>query len=650
MEKKLKISGRDALGYLFLGLSVIMLGRSLMLCFSNDIWYDELFTVGMIEHSYGDLIAFTARDVHPPLYYCIVKLVVDLCKLISAQANPVVTAKIVSVLPYFILLLYSVTFIRRRFGIFTGGLFLFCAISMPQLSGYTVEVRMYSWALLFVTAAFLHAHGAVTGGRSEILRTECNGVTQDENRVLNMKRTALKMKQGQIVRTLHAAALVFCGLAAAYTQYFACVAVIMVYLYVLVVFLIRDRGRIKEWLLWVAVSIAGYAPWLYTLFTQITAVNENYWILPLSWRSLGGCVKFLMKPAFAHETLSTVLAVVMFIVYIGVIVCGGIFGYKSRFGIIKKLSHNSREICKKTVCNETESNASMQNDSGQNNNGCNANAGSAVGRKADDTNDTNDTRRDASEQSMKQSTIPAKNKGGMESIYCWNRAGFIAAGIGVLAGLVLFGFAASMLLRPIFVYRYMIPATGCFWLSFAVGLDRLMAGAVEDGRFWNKETGLRGSRFLLLRILPSAITVFVVIIGLRGYRAFMGEEEYKMLLMEQTETALSSIAPDDIVIYNFDQVQAVTSYYLDDGMSSFLWRGTPEGLIQDIIRPYDTAEETEQIRRWCEDGRTVWFIGSFNSRDDIVAEWEEDGLKIEETGSYLLERYWFNLYKVSVSV
>lgn len=624
MEKKLKISGRDALGYLFLGLSVIMLGRSLMLCFSNDIWYDELFTVGMIEHSYGDLIAFTARDVHPPLYYCIVKFVVDLCKLISAQTNPVVTAKIVSVLPYFILLLYSVTFIRRRFGIFTGGLFLFCAISMPQLSGYTVEVRMYSWALLFVTAAFLHAYGAVSiSGRCAVR-----------------------------VRKLHAAALVFCGLAAAYTQYFACVAVTMVYLYVLVVFLIRDRGRIKEWLLWVAVSVAGYAPWLYTLFTQITAVNENYWILPLSWRSLGGCVKFLMKPAFMNETLSTALAVVMFIVYIGVIVCEGIFGYKSRFGIIKKLSYNSREICKKTVCNETESNASRQNDSGQNNNGCNANAGSAVGRKAsnNNTNDTNDTRRDASEQSMKQSTIPAKNKGDMESIYCWDYAGFIVAGIGVLAGLVLFGFAASMLLRPIFVYRYMIPATGCFWLSFAVGLDRLMAGAVEDGHAWNKETGLRGSHFLLLRILPSAITVFVVIIGLRGYRAFMGEEEYKMLLMEQTETALSSIAPDDIVIYNFDQVQAVTSYYLDDGMSSFLWRGTPEGLIQDIIRPYDTAEETEQIRRWCEDGRTVWFIGSFNSRDDIVAEWEEDGLKIEETGSYLLERYWFNLYKVSVSV
>ena len=124
MNQIKKLTGRDILGYLLLGLSVIMLGKSLTLCFSSDIWYDELFTVGMIEHSYGDLIAFTARDVHPPLYYCIVKILVDLCKLISVQANPVVIAKIVSVLPYFILLIYSVSFIRKRFGIFTGGIFL----------------------------------------------------------------------------------------------------------------------------------------------------------------------------------------------------------------------------------------------------------------------------------------------------------------------------------------------------------------------------------------------------------------------------------------------------------------------------------------------------------------------------------------------
>ena len=60
MGKKQKYQGRDIAGFLLLGLSLIMLGKSEMLCFSNDIWYDELFTVGLAEHSYGELVRLTA--------------------------------------------------------------------------------------------------------------------------------------------------------------------------------------------------------------------------------------------------------------------------------------------------------------------------------------------------------------------------------------------------------------------------------------------------------------------------------------------------------------------------------------------------------------------------------------------------------------
>ncbi|MDE7187073.1 MAG: hypothetical protein K2O13_06150, partial [Lachnospiraceae bacterium] len=184
----------------------------------------------------------------------------------------------------------------------------------------------------------------------------------------------------------------------------------------------------------------------------------------------------------------------------------------------------------------------------------------------------------------------------------------------------------SMLVRPVFVYRYMIPAMGCFWLAFAAGAD-----AVFRGRYV-------AAGFLLL---------FVISIGLRDYRAFMGEEEYKILLMKETADALSDIEPGDAVIYNFDQVQAVTSYYLPEETDSYLWCGTPEELIQDMTRPYGSMEDAAQIRALCGQGRSVWFIGSFNSREDIVAQWVAEGLKAEETGSYLLERYWFNLYKIS---
>lgn len=236
MNFREKMTGRDIAGFALLGLSLIMLCRSVMLCFSNDIWYDELFTVGLAEHSYGELVRLTAADVHPPLYYCIVKLFSDLCKLIMPEAGTIIPAKIVSVLPYFILLLYAVTFIRKRFGMFVGGMFLFCVTAMPQLSAYTVEMRMYGWALLFVTAAFLHAYA---------------------------------LNKSYVNYSLHGAALVLYGLAAAYTQYFACVAVVMVYLFLLLAFWLRDGRRIREWLLYVAVSVICYVPWLSALAGQI---------------------------------------------------------------------------------------------------------------------------------------------------------------------------------------------------------------------------------------------------------------------------------------------------------------------------------------------------------------------------------------------
>ena len=564
------VPGRDILGYLLLGVSVVLLGRSLVLCFSNDIWYDELFTVGMIGHSYGELVGLTARDVHPPLYYMITKFFVDLCKLLLPGVRAVAAAKIVSVLPYFVLLLYSVTFIRKRFGIFTGGVFLFCVTSMPQLSGYTVEVRMYSWALLFVTAAFLHGYGAVQGpedeeerrhGRLSAAAYGAVDMPKGEKAGGSDRTKGMRQKISAQSQKLHGAAMACYALAAAYTQYFAAVAAAMVFLYVLFELLRRDRRRIREWFLWVAAAAAGYTPWLVALYRQVTAVNANYWILPLSWRTFGGCVKFLMKPAFTNDTLNVVLAVVMTGIYAAVMIRQVYFLIKS--------CHNGREN------------------------------GAASSRIV-----------------------------------------FMLAGPGVLAGVVLFGFAASMLLRPVFVYRYMIPAMGCFWLSFAVGLHEIwQAGIPEDG------TEGRGGFF---KMLPAAALLFVVVVGLRDYRAFMGEEEYKIRLMKETETALSSIAPGDVVIYNFDQVQAVTAYYLPEETDSYLWCGTPETLIQDIIRPFGTVEETDALRKWCEDGRTVWFFGSFNSRDDIVEEWAAKGLQVEETGSCLLERYWFNLYKISV--
>lgn len=573
MIQKRKISGREIIGWLLVCLSTGMLGRSIFLCFSEDIWYDELFTVGMAEHSYGELVRFTAADVHPPLYYIIVKFFTELCKLIAPGAGMVIPAKLVSTLPYLLLLVYSVTWIRKRWGIFTGGLFLFCVTAMPQLPAYTVEVRMYGWALFFVTAAFWHAHGCLATKAAAEEGTEAAAAEGTDPAVGVGSRTAIRRG-----RYLHGAAFVLYSLAAAYTQYFAAVAVGMVYLYLFVMFLWRDRSRLREWFCYVAISVVGYVPWLFALARQISAVRENYWILPLSWRSLGGCVKFLMKPAFMNDVLNIALAVVLFAAYAAVVGYPVLSWYMLKNGKKqKKLYHNRREI---------------------------------------EENDINKNR---------DFTLHGADKE--------NRVVYMLAGVGVLAGLAAFGFAASILIRPIFVYRYMIPALGCFWFSFALGLDEILCK---------------------LKFIPALLLIsLAIVVGLQDYRAFCGEEEYKIVSMRETETALSLISPEDTVIYNFDQVQAVTAYYLPENVKRFLWRTDAEELIQKITSPCDRLEDTTQIRvmleqeKTAQEGRNLWFVGSFNSRDDIVREWREAGFDVEEMGSFLLERYWFKLYRIS---
>ncbi|MDE5931550.1 MAG: hypothetical protein K2H40_03570, partial [Lachnospiraceae bacterium] len=409
MKKNLqirKISGKEAVGWLFFGIALLMLANSIRLCFCSDIWYDELFTVGMAEHSYGELIHFTAKDVHPPLYYCIVKLVLDLCKLIMPSVNGVIVIKLVSVLPYFFLLAYGLFFLRKKFGMLVTGLFLFCVLSMPQMSAYTVEMRMYSLALFFVTSAFFHAYGIVCENgrgrhviwRFRVRKTECFFTFRWNG---------------------HFAALTFYGLAAAYTQYFACVAVMMVYAYLFLWFLVRRRrfdgldkeaGKaLKNLVICVVISILAYFPWLFVLVSQVTTVRENYWILPLTWRSLGGCVKFLTKPAFSHEWLNVLLAVVLFGIYAGLPAGYGFWIWKGRMG-----------------------------------------SGALKGKA--------------------KSEEKSGSADGQQSV----RFFYALAGCMVLCGLTAFGFAASILVRPIFVYRYMLPAMGCFWLCPVLCLDGLL--------------------------------------------------------------------------------------------------------------------------------------------------------------------------------
>ena len=56
------------------GEALLIIGFTIMLCFNYDVWLDEAFTGIFIRSNFYDMIKATAMDVHPPLYYVLLKL------------------------------------------------------------------------------------------------------------------------------------------------------------------------------------------------------------------------------------------------------------------------------------------------------------------------------------------------------------------------------------------------------------------------------------------------------------------------------------------------------------------------------------------------------------------------------------------------
>lgn len=510
MKRKLKWD--ESIGILFFLISFGMLAFSVYFCFSSDIWYDELFTMGLADQSCGGLISMTARDVHPPLYYLIVKLFLTGVSG-GSRLQQVMAAKLASCFPFFLCILFSMYKIRKNFGMLTAGLFSFLLMSMPQMADYTVEIRMYGYAILFITVGIVTAY--------ELYR---------ENRI-----------SGWILLTI-------CALSACYTHYFACVAACMIYLclFVSICYGKKLRQMIKPYLLSSMVCVLGYLPWLLMVVTkQASQVKENYWIQPVSLRTLAGCVKFIFMPEFGGEKAGMMIACIFFAIY-GLAVATGLFV------MIRK-------------------------------------------RKAD------------------------------EKIL------FAFEGILVLVGVVLFGMMVSIMIKPIFIYRYMLSAMGAFWLSFAVllGMEKKKKAAV----------------------IP--ILLFLGVIGIANFRSFYGEEMWKKLQMEKALCELSEIESEDIILYNFDQAQGVASFYLSN--ETYLWYERTEELIQEMFPDNHTLVEgeftdekgTARIKELLEEGRTLWFLGSGNAREEILDKWKAEGILSEEKASVMIERYWMNLYRIT---
>lgn len=461
----------------------------------SDIWYDEVFSMKFAEYGYGEIASLTAADVHPPVYYWYLKAFCDMGRSIAPGVSVVVFAKMASLLPFVGIWVYALTLVRKRMGLLVTALFLFFIGAMPQISNYTVEIRMYALALFCVTALFLHSY--------EI--------------VLEQKKR-------------HWAAFCFYGIVTAYIQYYACVAVVGVYVGLLCYFLLKKEKKQFGITVWcAAISVLAYLPWLPSLFAQIRSVSANYWIQPLTLRSIFGCIKYVFLPVASYATFRNYLLAILMI---------GISGLCFVYALWKE------KDCKVRY--------------------------------------------------------------------------FLLTGMWIPVFVALTGFAASALSRPIFVYRYLISGLGAVWLVIAYVLLKY-----------------RREMFVLLLLIPFLLA------GRTNMDGFCAEEGKKLTNMELTEEFLEAFPREAVVLCNFNHVQALAAYYLDNEV--ILYGGEPEMLIIELMPNCVGMPDTEELLQMVKE-KDVYFFGSFQAREDLLKEWEALGITYTQEGTYLLERYWFNVY------
>lgn len=257
--------------WIVFGISCLLFsGLYISLIFNQNVWTDEAYTIQLIrENSFAGIIAGTANDVHPPLYYLMLKI------FVSIFGDSIPVYKLFSILPLILCFILSGTQIRKYWGEQTSVLFIFFLNAIPGLLEYVIQIRMYSWALLWVTWAAVSAYGVY--------------------------------KERGFYNQLQ---LVIATLLACYTHNYAMISCVMIY-GILAVFLLKKP---KQWLISGGVVAICYIPWLVILYRQTTNRIGNYWIDPVTGKDVIGYLGFLFDSDIPYSAWMIGIICIMAIV------------------------------------------------------------------------------------------------------------------------------------------------------------------------------------------------------------------------------------------------------------------------------------------------------------------------------------------------
>ena len=267
-----------------LHIAIIILGIIFILipAFHSNIWFDESYSVAIANHSFKEIWTIGANDVHPILYYWMLKIV----NLIFG--TNIIAYRIFSCLGIIALGIIGYTHIRKDFGEKTGILFSFFSFFLPVMANYATEIRMYSWTIVFVTLMAIYL-----------------------NRFIKQKNTKNLILFGTF-------SIISC-----YMHYYALVCAGFINLG-LIIYIIKNRKKldkkiIKQFIIVEICQVILYIPWLICFIRQLTRVSNGFWITIQFPQILIDIINFQFKGNL-DQTIPTIFATLLFVYIIYIII------------------------------------------------------------------------------------------------------------------------------------------------------------------------------------------------------------------------------------------------------------------------------------------------------------------------------------------
>ena len=206
----------------------------------ESLWCDEAFAAKMVEYDFFNILKNTAKDVHPPLYYIILKI------FTFVFGHSEWALRLLSVLGATGMVALGAGPVRKLFGDKTAYIYAAAVIFTPIIIIMAHEVRMYSLAMFTVTASSIYG--------------------------------LLILKENKISYWIIFGISV---LASAYLHYYALIAVFLINFFMLIWIIIKKRELIKYFIIMATTAVLAYIPWLFFFFGQIKKVNNAFWIRPV---------------------------------------------------------------------------------------------------------------------------------------------------------------------------------------------------------------------------------------------------------------------------------------------------------------------------------------------------------------------------------